>query len=87
MWKATWAKFSQNHALGARLLATGSRKIVESTDDLVWGSGIALNHEHATDERKWRGENKVGDLLVTVREELRAVADEVHSRTCTDGSA
>jgi ribA/ribD-fused uncharacterized protein len=73
MWRATWAKFSQNKALKARLLETGTRKIVESTDDLVWGSGILINHEDATNEKKWRGENKMGALLMAVREELGAI--------------
>ena len=58
---AVRAKFFQNHDLQALLLATGDAEIVEdSTHDPVWGIG-----------RDGRGENRMGRLLMKVRQELR----------------
>jgi ribA/ribD-fused uncharacterized protein len=64
MERAVRAKFSQNPDLRALLLATGSAEIVEdSTHDPLWGLG-----------RNGQGENRLGRLLMQVREELRTAA-------------
>lgn len=54
------AKFEQNPELLALLLSTGDRKLLEaSTTDDIWGIG-----------RTGKGENKMGKLLMEVRQEL-----------------
>jgi hypothetical protein len=70
MWKATkvevmyrglYEKFRQNKELCDRLLATGNATIVERSDsDSFWGDG-----------RKRKGVNKMGRLLMKLREEFR----------------
>ena len=61
MRELVWAKFSQNEKLKERLLATGDRQIVEGNDwgDTYWGvcNGVGLN--------------RLGEILMEVREKLR----------------
>ena len=65
-------KFSQNQRLKEVLLGTGNREIVEtSPNDRTWG--IGFDTEHALDNvDKW-GENKLGKVLMKVRDQLRHI--------------
>jgi N-glycosidase YbiA len=61
MREALRAKFVQHPALRSLLLATGEAQIVEhTTNDRYWGDGGA-----------GRGKNRLGQLLMELREELR----------------
>jgi ribA/ribD-fused uncharacterized protein len=61
MLEALRAKFNQHADLRALLLATGEARLVEHTDnDDYWGDG-----------GDGRGRNRLGQLLMRVREELR----------------
>ena len=61
MREAVWAKFSQHADIRAVLVATGDAVIVEdSPTDAYWGAGA-----HGG------GKNKLGRILMSVREELR----------------
>jgi ribA/ribD-fused uncharacterized protein len=62
MERVTLAKFSQNPELKNKLLGTGNRLIVErnSWGDRVWGTDL-----------QDRGENRLGKILMKVREILR----------------
>ena len=63
-------KFSQNQRLKEILLGTGNREIVEtSPNDRVWGVGF--DTEHALDNVDEWGENKLGKVLMRVRDQLR----------------
>lgn len=72
MFKATYEKFKQNPELKHKLLETGDKIIVEATDDPVWGIGMAISHPDATNPKKWRGDNKMGNLLGQIRELLKS---------------
>lgn len=62
MRRAVLAKFTQHAELRARLLATGDALLVEHTrNDSYWGDG-----------GDGRGRNRLGQILVSVREELRS---------------
>lgn len=64
MAKALKAKFTQNPDLKAKLLATGSRPLIEANPtDSYWGYG-----------RTKKGKNRMGVLLQQLRDELRAAA-------------
>lgn len=64
MRKAVHAKFSQHAELITLLLATGNAKLVEhTTNDAYWGDG-----------GDGRGRNMLGQVLMQVREALRAAA-------------
>jgi N-glycosidase YbiA len=61
MHEAVHAKFTQHPALGALLLGTGEARIIEHTRrDRYWGDGDGS------------GLNKLGQILMRVRDELRA---------------
>jgi N-glycosidase YbiA len=65
MHEAVLAKFTQHADLQEVLLATGDAVIVEHTkNDAYWGDG-----------GDGRGQNKLGRILMRVREELRSAAD------------
>ena len=57
------AKFTQNADLGERLLATGDAELIEGNNwhDYYWGADI----------RTGRGRNRLGHILMRVRDELR----------------
>lgn len=66
-------KFGQDPELGAYLLGTGDRVLVEaSPKDRIWGIGLTADDERAADPERWRGLNLLGFALMEAREELRA---------------
>ena len=67
------AKFRQHPALGAYLLDTGDRVLVEASPvDAVWGIGLAATDSKAADLAQWAGLNLLGFALMEVRSRLRA---------------
>ena len=66
MREAVWAKFTQHAALQALLLATGTALLVEHTsNDNYWGDG-----------GNGTGRNMLGQILMSVRDELRGSSAE-----------
>jgi ribA/ribD-fused uncharacterized protein len=66
------AKFSQDHGLGAFLLATENDILAEaSSQDLVWGTGFGMDDPTAKIPSRWPGQNLLGFCLMRVREALR----------------
>ncbi|MGV9246879.1 NADAR family protein [Streptomyces sp. NPDC003710] len=66
-------KFAAHADLGAFLLGTGDRVLVEASPvDRVWGIGLAAEDEAAMDPERWRGPNLLGFALMEARERLRA---------------
>jgi ribA/ribD-fused uncharacterized protein len=66
------AKFGQHEALGAFLLSTGDRILVEASPrDRVWGIGLSGTHDDATNPARWRGANLLGFALMHTRATLR----------------
>ena len=66
------AKFVQNPDLMEELLSTGNAVLAEcSPYDKVWGIGLAPDDERVYDTRKWDGKNKLGRILMILREEFR----------------
>lgn len=67
--RANFLKFAQDKRLKEILMGTRDREIVEtSPNDKVWG--IGFDTEHALDNVKEWGENKLGKALMRVREQL-----------------
>lgn len=57
-----------NLELREALLATGKRKLVyASSQDTILGVGLEENDPDILDPSKWRGENKLGELLMEIR--------------------
>lgn len=67
------AKFTQNLDLRKKLVDSGD-KILANTDarDKFWGVGTSANTAIAKDPSKWKGENRLGKMLMELRTELRA---------------
>ena len=66
------AKFQQNaDLLNTLLYKTGHKKIVESTNDRLWGTGIPLNKAECLDQSKWTGQGILGEILEEIRHEFR----------------
>merc|ERR1712086_963275 len=64
-----YLKFSQDPALLAKLLGTGSMTLVEAAgNDKIWGIGV--NVQDAANGAKWKGLNLLGKALGVVREAL-----------------
>lgn len=64
--------FFQNQHLREKLLETGNSTIVEATPfDIYWGSGLGIDNEDNRDTGRWRGYNKLGEILMFVREMLK----------------
>ncbi|MDC0716384.1 NADAR family protein [Nannocystis bainbridge] len=67
------AKFGQDPALRAALLATGDKLLVEASPlDRLWGVGLRADDPRIHDPAQWRGKNLLGEALMRVRAELRA---------------
>ncbi len=67
MYRAIYAKFTQHARLRAILLATGERLLVEHTkNDSCWGDG-------SDGAVIGNGGNRLGQLLIRLREQLRGV--------------
>lgn len=65
-------KFEQHPDLGAWLLGTGDRVLVEaSPEDAVWGIGLDEHHADAPHPARWPGLNLLGFALMDVRDWLR----------------
>lgn len=68
VWYGNYLKFSQHEDLAQRLLATDDKILAEASPyDLIWGIGYAANDDRALDETQWRGQNLLGQVLMSVR--------------------
>lgn len=68
------AKFSQNDELKDFLLGTRRRVLVEASPvDTIWGIGLKADDIHATNPKRWPGQNLLGYALMAARTELERV--------------
>ena len=64
--------FSQNPELKDYLMKTEDLKLAEaSPTDRFWGTGVGLGKEGTTKEQAWNGKNKLGELLMSLRDEFK----------------
>ena len=76
VYAAALAKFSQNEALTKIMLETNDAILAEASPrDPIWGIGIGSDHEFAKTPEKWPGRNKLGNVLMRVRETLRSTQE------------
>ena len=72
MERACYAKFSQNEELKQQILDTGDATLVEASPfDRIWGIGLGVDNPNRFDELKWQGQNRLGLVLMAVRNTLR----------------
>lgn len=67
MYDVCYAKFTQDENLKSRLLATGDKELVEGNahNDRCWGMTYDKN------TKSWVGENRLGIVLMKLREDLK----------------
>jgi ribA/ribD-fused uncharacterized protein len=73
VYRASYAKYSQNKDLKRELLATKGTTLVEaSPEDRIWGIGLRKTDPRALKRETWLGTNWLGGILTKVRDELIA---------------
>jgi predicted NAD-dependent protein-ADP-ribosyltransferase YbiA (DUF1768 family) len=72
MYIGLWAKFTQNTQLFKQLLATGDAMIAEAdVKSQHWANGIdASNIECLQEPDLWPGDNRLGSLLMELRDDV-----------------
>lgn len=71
MLRAVTEKHLQNREARAELLNTGNDTIVHANEfDTFWGIGLAMDDKRSKDVLEWKGMNKLGSILMIVREIL-----------------
>ena len=70
MEKACFAKFTQNPIAKICLTKTGNSELVEAGTDRTWGVGIKLNDPKVHNKTEHKGENLLGKILMSVRDQL-----------------
>ena len=70
MYECLKRKFDQNPTLKALLLKCGDLELVEATPDRLWGCGATLSST-ALRKRNWPGQNRHGQILMTIRKEYQ----------------
>ena len=72
MKKASLHKYQQHEHLRRVLLSTGDKTLAEASPrDLFWGIGIPMRSKAKSDRSQWRGENKLGEVLMDIRDQLK----------------
>ena len=65
------AKFEQSKSCRSFLKDTKKTRLVEaSPTDRYWGAGLGLRDKDIWNYSRWKGQNKLGDMLMEIRETL-----------------
>jgi ribA/ribD-fused uncharacterized protein len=74
VYKANFAKFTQNPDLKQKLLNSGGKIYVEcSPYDKIWGNGMNITETLNTPIENWKGTNRLGLAIMKVRNTLRTM--------------
>ena len=66
-------KYEQNKTLADLLKGTGNRILGEANHyDKVCGTGIRLTDRQTLDDKSWPGNNIIGEILMSIREQLKS---------------
>jgi len=68
MFRANWAKYTQNTGLRKLLLSTMWDLVEASPYDKVWGIGLPEDDPRAKDKSQWLGQNWLGEILTEIRD-------------------
>ena len=64
------AKFEQNRNLCQILINTGNLKLIESSKDPDWGTGVPINDDRCLLQEHWANQGFLGEILESVRSYL-----------------
>lgn len=65
------AKFAQNQEMKKQLLDTGNRKLGEAGKDTFFAIGLPLTSKTVLNSTTWTSQSELGNILETVRSELK----------------
>jgi len=72
MMRGVKAKFVQHPELQKQLVETEDRQIGEAdARNSFWGIGTSENTEKSADPTKWKGQNRLGKILMALRDEFK----------------
>jgi ribA/ribD-fused uncharacterized protein len=72
MTKGVQAKFEQNQTLKDALLDTNDDLLIECNKyEKFWANGLSLHDINASQRGLWKGQNALGEILISVRENLK----------------
>lgn len=72
MYRVIKLKFTQSYPkLKDYLLSTGDKILVEASMNNIWACGYTKNDDRCDNPYEWTGENRLGFLLMKLRDELR----------------
>lgn len=75
VYRANFAKFTQNADLLEWLIATVGTALVEASPwDTIWGIGLAASDPRALDRKTWKGTNWLGEIITKVRADIIAMS-------------
>ena len=64
-------QFTQNGSFRRYLFKTYPKRLIYcSPTSTFWGIGLSKEEKESLDPTKWKGANKLGDLLTKVRDEM-----------------
>ena len=73
MMRGVKAKFVQHPELQKQLVDTGDKQIGEAdARNSFWGIGTSENTEKSGDPSKWKGQNRLGKIMMALRDEFRS---------------
>jgi ribA/ribD-fused uncharacterized protein len=72
MYNICYSKYNFNKIAREELLNTGDKILVEASPwDLIWGVGLSKNDDNILQEENWKGENRLGKVLMKIRKTIR----------------
>ena len=80
-------KFNQNEDLWNLLQSTGSKTLVESSQDNFWGTGVPLYRNDSLERDQWKSIGIMGKILMSIRSMSRASSPEPMDETIQKVSA
>lgn len=83
VYRANFAKFTQDQVLYDFLMNTDDKMIVEASPyDTIWGIGLSENDPDAWDTDKWKGQNLLGQMIMQVRSDIRQLNKSISDKIC-----
>ncbi len=64
-------KFEQNDELAKKLCQSRGILAEASVNDLFWGVGLAQYDKRVYNRKNWRGQNKLGEMIMMVCRQLQ----------------
>lgn len=78
VWRGNFHKFSQNADMKQQLMQPSTKRLVfveASPYDTIWGIGHKKSDRQANHPEQWRGKNRLGFILTTLREHFQQTSE------------